>query len=368
MTVALPFRNLEPTFAAGLIDDPLLLVRIRPTGGTLMFDCGQVHHLAKRIISRLDSLFISHAHMDHWMGIDSIIRHLHASSRTVEVYGPPGLADKFAHKLAGYDWNLAEDHWGSFRVNEVHVDSLRRHLFAGPDGFRRQPQDTVQRSARAAICRNPHCQVSAATCEHRVASLIYRIDERPDFSIDKHKLARLGLLPGPWLGELKRRVLTGEAAAAPLLVSRSNAAGQSDQVAVGDLQALLRQIERPQRAAAIGYVSDVGFSAVNRERILQLMAGVDLLVCECTFLADGKERARASHHLCSDDLNRLLAELRPAAVLPMHLSKTYSRRSAELYRQLIPPPGTQLLEVPLRRTCRPLLAAEMAWQRHDGAS
>ena len=112
MTVRFPFRNLEPTFFAGLFDDPLLLVRVRPAGSNLLFDCGQIHHLAKRVLTALDALFISHTHMDHWMGIDSIIRHRHASPKTIELFGPPGLADKLQHKLASYDWNLAESHWG----------------------------------------------------------------------------------------------------------------------------------------------------------------------------------------------------------------------------------------------------------------
>ena len=61
-----PFRYLEPTFFAGLFDDPLLLIRVRPTGRALLFDCGKMHHLAKRVYTSIDAIFISHAHMDHF--------------------------------------------------------------------------------------------------------------------------------------------------------------------------------------------------------------------------------------------------------------------------------------------------------------
>ncbi len=137
MKVRFPFRNLEPVFFAGLIDDPIFLVRIRPTGRYLMFDCGQIHHLAKRILTGLDAVFVSHAHMDHWMGIDSVIRQVLASGRTIDLFGPPGMADKFEHKLSGYDWNLAEDYWCHFRVFEVFSDCLRCDLFPGPEHFKR---------------------------------------------------------------------------------------------------------------------------------------------------------------------------------------------------------------------------------------
>jgi ribonuclease Z len=92
------------------------------------------------------------------------------------------------------------------------------------------------------------------------------------------------------------------------------------------------------------------------------MQGVDLLFCECTFLRDGKDRARASCHLCTEDVNQLLDGLRPKFFLPMHLSKTYSRQSHNLYRELNPPPGTSLLQIPLQLTPRPLLASEIGWQ------
>ena len=67
----LPFRCIEPYFFAGLLDDPVLLLKVRPLGRSLLFDCGRIHHLAKRVIRNLDAVFISHAHMDHFMGVDS---------------------------------------------------------------------------------------------------------------------------------------------------------------------------------------------------------------------------------------------------------------------------------------------------------
>lgn len=55
------FRYLEPTFFAGLFADPLLLVRVGPQGRNLLFDCNQLHHLAKRVLKGVEAIFISHA-------------------------------------------------------------------------------------------------------------------------------------------------------------------------------------------------------------------------------------------------------------------------------------------------------------------
>ena len=46
MTALRLFHTIEPYVCSGLLDDPLLLVRVRPTGRSLLFDCGQLQHLA----------------------------------------------------------------------------------------------------------------------------------------------------------------------------------------------------------------------------------------------------------------------------------------------------------------------------------
>ncbi|MCW8860016.1 MAG: MBL fold metallo-hydrolase [Deltaproteobacteria bacterium] len=355
-----PFRNLVPTFFAGLLDDPILLIRSRPDGRHLLFDCGQVHHLAKRTFTHLDAIFISHAHMDHWMGIDSVIRQLIASERTVNIFGPPGLSDRMEHKLSGYDWNLVEDYWCSFHVHEIHQEKIESSIFPGPQGFRRQPGEVLSRN-NLNIHQTPYLQVQAETCDHQIASLIFRINESPAYSIDRQKLESLGLVPGPWLGELKKRYLAGKGDSKPLEVLSLQAGGIRP-VWIENVAELLEQliVSRPQRS--IGYISDVNFSQENRETILRFMAGVDLLFCECTFLTADKNRARDSDHLCCEDVNHLLKELRPAYFLPMHLSRSYSRRSSELYHELKPPPETRILRIPLQITPRPLLAEEITWQ------
>lgn len=59
MKIRFPFHNLVPTCFSGLLDDPLLLLRMRPNGHHLLFDCGQIHHLAKRTFTHLDTIFLS---------------------------------------------------------------------------------------------------------------------------------------------------------------------------------------------------------------------------------------------------------------------------------------------------------------------
>jgi ribonuclease Z len=86
---------------------------------------------------------------------------------------------------------------------------------------------------------------------------------------------------------------------------------------------------------------------------------VTLLVCECSFLAADRDKARVSSHLCTGDVNFLVEKLRPAFFLPMHLSKSYIHTWERLYEELEAPPGVTLLRLPKLVTPRPLLPCEV---------
>ncbi|GFO54843.1 ribonuclease Z [Geomonas sp. Red276] len=349
-----PFRYLEPTFFAGLFDDPLLLVRVRPTGRSLLFDCGKMHHLAKRVYTSIDAIFISHAHMDHFMGMDSVIRHSHASPRTIDVFGPPGLAARMANKFSSYDWNLAETFWGNFRVSEIAGDRIASTLFSGPEAF--APQIEGERGGE--LYRNRFLSVRSVECEHRIPVLSYRVDEADAFVVDDAKMTAEGVMKGEWLRTLERLfhsgTLKGSAIAYPARVGEA-----VEERAERDAAALYRRIMKEETPASIGYVSDIGYSEENMEKLVGLHRGVTLLVCECAFLASECEKARLSRHLCTADLNLLLDKLRPTYVLPMHFSKTYQRGSTPLYRELEPPAGVTILKIPDRLTPRPIMESDV---------
>lgn len=354
MIPRLPFHYLEPTFFSGQLDDPVLLVRVRPQGRNLLIDCGQIHHLAKRVLKGIESIFVSHAHMDHFMGMDSVIRHSHASPRTIDIFGPPGLSSRMAHKFSCYDWNLADTFWGNFRVGEISEGRIASTLYCGPQGFAARPEA----DRYGEIYGNRYLTVRSALCEHRIAVLAFRVDEGPAFVVDDGRMAEAGVVKGDWLKGLERLfhagALEGNAIGYP-----SSDGSQFLERYEPDAGALYRRIRKFEAPASIGYLTDIGFSQENLEKLSGLLSGVTLLVCECAFLAADQRKARLSRHLCTTDLNILLDRLRPSYVLPMHLSKSYQGRSAPLYEEIEPPAGVTVLKIPDRLTPRPIMASEV---------
>lgn len=345
------FKQIEPTFHAGLLDDPLLLIHIRPEGRSLLFDCGSLHHLAKRTLKSIDAIFISHAHMDHFMGIDRFVRHSMVSGRVYDIFGPPGLAARMERKLGGYDWNLAEDFWSDLRVHEIHPHHTARTLFSGSRSYRGVFLGREERRG-SLIYSTDHLQVDAALFDHKITVLGFRITEKPGFQIDSRALDGWGLIPGHWLQELKRNFYEKKLDRPIQVTTRE---GKS--TFTGDL--LYRRICRESAPAALGYLTDVGATAWNYRQAQDLFTGLDLFICECSYLKSQKEKARTSYHLCTDDVEELATRLQPRYLLPMHLSKTHLKHPLDLYRELQLPAGVTLLQLPPYQTPRPLLREEI---------
>lgn len=349
------FRYLEPTCFSGLIDDPCLVIRDRPIHQSIMLDCGALSHIAKREMKPVRAIFVSHPHMDHFMGFDVFLRQVHASPRAIDIFGPAGFADRVEARLGGYDWNLAEAYWCTFLVHEIHSDEVISFRFSGPGRFARSPAGRKPRET--VIYGLNHMEVSAELLDHRIPVLAFRVRERKIFGVNQQKMAGLGLVQGDWLCELKRRFFNDWPENGPLTVL-SKLHGEEREETVADARALYQQISAEGSSASIGYLTDIGFHPENAAKAARFLAGVTLLVGECAFLQFDLPKARSSYHLCTADLNTLLEMVRPRYFMPVHLSKTYLRRSSELYEELSPPPGTVILRLPEHLSPRPLCSSD----------
>lgn len=357
----LPFRYLEPACFSGLLDDPLLFLRIRPEGRALLFDCGQIAHLAKRVVKPIDAVFISHAHMDHIMGLPTLVRHRHASPRPLDVYGPEGIIERVDHLLHGYAWNLCEPTWFTLRVHEILPERIVHCRFPGPACFARHDDGEEPRRS-STIWSSCYARVAAEILDHKIPVLAFRVDERPPFSVDPARLEAEGLLAGEWIRDLKTRIWKGRGEE-PIIASRW-VGGKIRREIVPDPSALYALIRGREAAVSLGYVTDVGWTPQNIATLERFFSGLTLLCAECTFLAQDLEKARSSYHLCTADLNDLAARLVPRFLLAMHLSKSYLYHTVDLYAELAPPAATSLLRLPNHIVPPPLSVEEVTkWLR-----
>jgi ribonuclease Z len=99
---------LHPSLVNGRSGDPALYIETLFERRAILFDLGDVTALSPRKIQRLEHVFVSHAHMDHFIGFDRLLRLLVGREKKINLYGPGGFIDHVHHKLLDYQWNLVD--------------------------------------------------------------------------------------------------------------------------------------------------------------------------------------------------------------------------------------------------------------------
>src|SRR3954454_20537091 len=162
-----------PTARRGL---PALL--LRAGGERLLFDCGEgtQQQLLRSVgLPELDAIFLTHYHLDHWLGLVGMLKtfDLRAGERPLAVHGPPGLRQLFellrpVIGRTGYPLSLVE---------------LERHDEIRFGGY----------------------VLSAFPVKHRVEAYGYAFveDDRPG-RFDVQAAQRLGITHAPDFGRLQR--------------------------------------------------------------------------------------------------------------------------------------------------------------------
>ena len=108
---------LHPSLVNDPFGDPALYVEFLFEKRALLFDLGDLHALEPHKIFNLSDIFVSHTHLDHFIGFDQVLRILIGREKIVRVYGPAGILDHVAHKLMSYSWNLVD----RYALSLIHI-------------------------------------------------------------------------------------------------------------------------------------------------------------------------------------------------------------------------------------------------------
>jgi ribonuclease BN (tRNA processing enzyme) len=314
----------------GVFGDPLLHLRLRQRAQSLLFDLGDCGRLPARIAHQVSHVFLTHAHMDHIAGFLWLLRSRIGVTEPCRLYGPPGLAAHIAGFIAGVCWDRIGDQGPRFEVQELDGDRLRRfHIQAG-GGLLAEGEQCV---ADGLLVADPGFSVRAVALDHGIPVLAFAFETAPTVHIRAERLAELGLAEGPWIGELKRGLLAGHEG-----VSIDLPKGRS--ALVGTLGAELAE-RRPARRLV--YATDLADSPANRERLIALAAGTDVLICEAAFRTADVEQARRTGHLTARACGEIAAAAGVSRLIPFHFSRRYESDPAGVYDEVEAGLGRSLL-------------------------
>ena len=320
---------LHPRLVNPPTGDPGLLVEFLFERRALLLDLGDNAALVPRTLLRVSHAFVSHAHMDHFAGFDRLLRLCLGRPKALHLVGHAGFADRVAGKLAGYTWNLAPGYANDFTITatEVHGDGRAvRAAFRTRTGFARE--DAGEHPvADGVVLAEEGLRVRAAVLDHGTPCLAFAVEEPAHVNVWKAGLEAMGLTTGPWLRDLKRRVLRGDPDDTPVVAARSGAPGGAVTVPLGALRQRALAVVAGQR---IAYVVDCGFTPGNARRVVDLARGADVLFIETPFLDADAGLAAGRNHLTAAQAGRLAAAAGVRRLVPFHFSPRYAGREALL--------------------------------------
>jgi ribonuclease Z len=322
---------LHPTLVNGRFGDPALYVEALFDRRTVLFDLGDIQALPPRKIQRLEHVCVSHAHIDHFIGFDYLLRVLVGRDKTINLFGPPGFVDHVCHKLHAYQWNLAAHFVFDLIVvvTEIHPSGQAHSArFRLKRAFAMEAMDSRQ-ITDGVILRDPTFKVTAALLEHGTPCLGFAMEEAVHVNIWKSRLAELRLPVGPWLRELKRAVV--EHRPDNHLIS----VGGHLAPAINAMPlAELRQVLTVTPGQKIAYVTDVADTPGNRTAIVRLVRRADLLFIEAAFAREDRALAAERAHLTTATAGELARRAGVRRVEPFHFSPRYHGQEAQMLAEV----------------------------------
>jgi len=314
---------MKPSFHARLLNgpfgDPGLYIRILREGRALLFDLGSAANLSAGDMLKTSDIFVSHTHVDHFIGFDNILRTCLKRDRPLRLYGPEGFTDCVEGRLKGYTWNLTEDYPLVIEVSEVTDQVIKKSKFKAANAFRRGEPEAGP--FEGVLLKDPLFKVSAAIIDHQIPCLAFSLEEEYHINIDKAKLERLKLPVGPWLAELKTAI-------------RENRADMTIEAGGrGHRFEDLRDIADITKGQKLSYVVDALGSDENVRRLIDLVKGSDVLYIETYFADEDSDRARERYHLTAVEAGRIAREARAGRLEAIHFSPRYINEPERLPRE-----------------------------------
>jgi ribonuclease Z len=322
--------HFHPNLVNGPFDDPALYIDFLFEKRAILFDLGDLHALPPRKILRISHVFISHTHMDHFAGLDRMLRILLGRDKQLHLFGPPGFIDRAEHRLSSYSWNLVEGYASDFTIIATEfdgADGLRSSRFRCRNRFSREAE-TVKRADDGTLLDEETFRIRAAALDHAIPCLAFTLEEKSHVNIMKNHLLEQGFQVGPWLTELKTAVLRGDPDDGMFRVWWGKEDGLRERfLPLGTLKEEILQIVPGQK---ISYVTDAVCDDENAGRIRDLTRGSDCLFIEAMFLHEDAERAREKHHLTARQAGLLAREAGAKRIAPFHFSTRYTGREEAL--------------------------------------
>jgi ribonuclease Z len=281
---------------------------------------GELHGLAPRQILKISNVFISHTHVDHFIGFDHLLRICLGRDLHINLFGPPGFIKNIEGKFASYSWNLVENYTNDFSLSVTEIGEHTQISFdySCRKGFKAENNGIMARAANDNILERRDFNVKTACLDHKIPSLAYRVEEKEHINIMKNNLLEAGLSPGPWLEKLKEGIRNNKPNDMPIVATTVE--GGNTAISLGKLKASIVKISAGK---IFSYVADARYNPGNIKKILYIADKADTLFIEASFLQEDYRTAFEKYHLTAHQAGSLAREAQVKNIEIFHISPKY---------------------------------------------
>ena len=331
---------MTPSFSSYLVNDvfgdPGVYVEVRWSKRALLFDLGRNDDLGPTRLLRANDIFISHTHMDHFIGFDAILRVALGRGKKLKLYGPPGLISNVQGKLGGYTWNLVDGYPLSIEVREFHAKESRVATFLATDGFARHDGPASSSGRQGAMDTFPVMEdtmftVRAVALNHRIPSFAYALQEQFHINVNKQRLHDAGLPVGSWLRDVKEYLWQGKPDDFRFTATLYFEHRKEDlEFILGEVRDRFLTITPGQKVA---YVVDARYDPENEAHIVELVRDADIFYCESPYLDRDADKAYDRYHLTARQAGAMARKADVRELVVFHFSPRYTGQGEEIVRE-----------------------------------
>lgn len=241
-----------------------------------LIDCGEGTQLQLRRykvkFQRIQAIFISHLHGDHFLGLFGFVSSLSLFGRTkkLQIYAPTGLEEIVRHQ---------------FKLAQVYLSFELEFI-------------TLNTNDKLVVFEDASVRVSAFPLKHRIECYGFLFEEKQvELKIDKDMIQKYQLS----LVEILK-------------------AKRGETIEREDETILAKQVTlAPEQPSSYAYCSDTKFVA----KLPEWIKDVRLLYHEATFTEKHKDRAKSTGHSTAADAAKIANEANAGQLLLGHFSSRY---------------------------------------------
>jgi ribonuclease Z len=311
----------------GSTGDPVLFIDYPGKDDAFLFDAGELGSLDPKRLSDLEAVFLTHHHMDHFVGFDRILRANLDRDKVLHIFGPVNTIGRVYDRIKSYEIQHFPFQKVVFQVHEIEP-SRDGSPFKGVK--RSALLECVRKFPTPEIVEGPwhgpviydtaELAVEAAPTDHTVPGLAFALVEKVGFHPDPARLATGTLRPGGWISHVLD--LLRKKAPPDTIIDIDGG-----RFALG----LLGEMYFARsRGARVAYVTDTFWSEAVQPGLIKLAHRAHRLYCDSYYSESQAKDAAKHRHMTATRAAEYAAAARVDQLILMHFGSRYSGRYHEL--------------------------------------